>query len=44
MLVISMLLMTGCRALGVSGDIAYQERAKWAWNVLPISALIELTA
>ena len=44
MLVMLILLMTGC-TLRVSGEIlAYQEYAKWAWNILPISALIELTA
>lgn len=38
------LLMLGC-TLRVSSEIcAYQGYAGWAWNVLPISALIEMTA
>ncbi len=44
MLVMLILLMTGC-TLRVSSEIlAYQDYAKWAWDVLPVSALIELTA
>ena len=44
MLVMLVLLMTGC-TLRVSSEIlAYQDYAKWAWNVLPLSAIIELTA
>ncbi len=38
------LLMTGC-FLRVSSEIlAYQNYAAWAWNVLPVSAVIEMTA
>jgi uncharacterized protein involved in response to NO len=38
------LLMLGC-TLRVSSEIlAYQGYASWAWNVLPVSALIEMTA
>jgi uncharacterized protein involved in response to NO len=38
------LLMLGC-TLRVSSEIlAYQNYAGWAWNVLPVSALIEMTA
>jgi len=38
------LLMLGC-TLRVSSEIfAYQGYAAWAWSVLPISALIEMTA
>ena len=38
------LLMLGC-TLRVSSEIlAYQGYASWAWDVLPISALIEMTA
>lgn len=38
------LLLLGC-TLRVSSEIlAYQGYAAWAWNVLPISALIEMTA
>jgi len=44
MLVMLILLMTGC-TLRVSSEIlAYEDYAKWAWDILPISALIELTA
>jgi hypothetical protein len=44
MLVMLVLLMTGC-TLRVSSEIlAYQGYANWAWDVLPVSALIELTA
>jgi hypothetical protein len=44
MLVMLVLLMTGC-TLRVSSEIlAYQDYANWAWDVLPVSALIELTA
>lgn len=39
-----MLLMTGCTLRVASEILAYQDYAKWAWNVLPVSALIELTA
>jgi uncharacterized protein involved in response to NO len=44
MLVMLVLLMTGCTLRVVSEILAYQEYAAWAWNVLPVSALIELTA
>jgi uncharacterized protein involved in response to NO len=44
MLVMLVLLMTGCTLRVASEILAYQDYAKWAWNVLPISALIELTA
>ena len=38
------LLMLGC-TLRVSSEIlAYQGYASWAWDVLPVSALIEMTA
>lgn len=44
MLAMLVLLITGC-TLRVSSEIlAYQEYATWAWYVLPVSALIELTA
>lgn len=44
MVLMLVLLMSGC-TLWVSTEIlAYQEDAKWAWNILPVSALIELTA
>jgi hypothetical protein len=44
MAVMLILLMTGC-TLRVSSEIlAYQDYAQWAWDVLPLSALIELTA
>jgi hypothetical protein len=37
-------LMLGC-TLRVSAEIlAYQDYAGWAWDVLPVSALIEMTA
>jgi hypothetical protein len=44
MLVMLVLLMTGCTLRVASEILAYQDYAKWAWNILPISALIELTA
>lgn len=44
MLVMLALLMTGCTLRVASEILAYQDYAKWAWNVLPVSALIELTA
>jgi hypothetical protein len=44
MLVMLVLLMTGCTLRVTSEILAYQNYAAWAWNVLPISALIELTA
>src|SRR5579872_360483 len=44
MLVMLVLLMSGCTLRVASEIFAYQDYAKWAWNVLPISALIELTA
>ena len=44
MLVMLVLLMTGCTLRVTTEIMAYQNYAAWAWNVLPISALIELTA
>ena len=44
MLAMLVLLMSGCTLRVVSEVLAYQGYAMWAWNVLPISALIELTA
>jgi uncharacterized protein involved in response to NO len=43
-LVMLVLLMTGCTLRVASEILAYQDYAAWAWNVLPVSALIELTA
>ncbi len=43
-LVMLTLLMSGCALRVASEILAYQDYAKWAWNILPISALIELTA
>lgn len=44
MLIMLVLLMTGCMLRVTSEILAYQDYAKWAWEVLPISAVIELTA
>ena len=44
MLAMLVLLMTGCTLRVTSEILAYQNYAAWAWNVLPISALIELAA
>jgi hypothetical protein len=44
MLVMLVLLMTGCTLRVTSEILAYQNYAAWAWNVLPVSALIELAA
>jgi uncharacterized protein involved in response to NO len=44
MLVMLLLLMSGCTLRVTSEILAYQDYAKWAWNILPVSALIELTA
>jgi len=44
MLVMLILLMTGCTLRVASEILAYQDYEQWAWNVLPISAVIELTA
>jgi len=44
MLVMLVLLMTGCTLRVASEILAYQDYAAWAWNVLPVSALVELTA
>ncbi len=44
MLVMLALLMIGCTLRVASEITAYQDYADWAWNVLPVSALIELTA
>lgn len=38
------LLMVGCTLRVGSEILAYQEYAHWAWDVLPVSALIEMTA
>jgi hypothetical protein len=43
MLVMLVVLVTGYTLRVASEILAYQD-VKWAWNVLPISALIELTA
>ena len=44
MLVMLVLLMIGCTLRVGSEILAYQDYARWAWDILPISALIELTA
>lgn len=44
MLVMLVLLMTGCTLRVTSEILAYQNYAAWAWKLLPVSALIELTA
>ena len=44
MFVMLLLLMTGCTLRVASEILAYQNYAAWAWYILPISALIELTA
>jgi len=44
MLGMLVLLMTGCTVRVASEILAYKDYAKWAWNSLPISVLIELTA
>jgi uncharacterized protein involved in response to NO len=44
MLVMLVLLMSGCTLRVTSEILTYQDYAKWAWNILPVSALIELTA
>ena len=44
MLVMLVLLMAGCILRVTSEIVAYQNYASAAWDVLPISALIELTA
>lgn len=44
MLVMLVLLMTGCALRVASEILAYQNYAAWAWNILPVSAVIELTA
>jgi uncharacterized protein involved in response to NO len=44
MLAMLTLLMAGCTLRVSSEIIAYQNYAAWAWNVLPVSAVIELTA
>ncbi len=38
------LLMAGCTLRVGSEILAYQHYAEWAWRVLPVSALIEMTA
>lgn len=44
MLTMMIWLMSGCTLRVASEILAYQDYAKWAWNILPVSALIELTA
>jgi hypothetical protein len=44
MLMMLVFLMAGCTLRVVSELLAYQDYARWAWNVLPVSALIELMA
>ena len=44
MLLMLVLLMSGCTLRVASEILAYQDYAAWAWNILPVSALIELTA
>lgn len=44
MLWMLILLMTGCTLRVTSEILAYQGYAAWAWNGLPVSALMELTA
>ena len=44
MLVMLVLLISGCTLRVASEILAYQDYAEWAWNILPVSALIELTA
>ena len=44
MLLMLVLLMTGCTLRVASEIMAYQNYAAWAWKVLPVSALIELMA
>jgi uncharacterized protein involved in response to NO len=43
-LVMLVLLISGCTLRITSEILAYQGYATWAWNILPVSALIELTA
>jgi hypothetical protein len=38
------LLMLGCTLRVASEILAYQNFAAWAWSVLPVSALVEMTA
>ena len=42
--VMLVLLITGCLLRVASEIVAYQDYAAWAWRVLPVSALVELTA
>ncbi len=44
MFIMLILLMSGCTLRVASEILAYQDYAKWAWSVLPVSALIELAA
>jgi hypothetical protein len=44
MLVMLVLLMAGCTLRVSSELLAYQGYAAWAWNVLPLSALMEMAA
>jgi hypothetical protein len=38
------ILMSGCTLRVTSEMLAYQNYATWAWSILPVSALAELTA
>jgi len=44
MLLMLVLLMSGCTLRVASEILAYQDYASWAWSILPVSALIELAA
>lgn len=44
MFVMLVLLMSGCALRVPSEILAYGGYAAWAWNVLPVSALLEMTA
>jgi len=44
MLVMLVLLMTGCTLRVACEILAYQDYAVWAWQALPVFSLIELTA
>ena len=44
MLIMLILLVSGCTLRVATEILAYQNYAAWAWNILPISALLELTA
>jgi uncharacterized protein involved in response to NO len=44
MLIMLVLLISGCTLRVTSEILAYQDYVEWAWNILPVSALIELAA